>query len=301
MPVIGWLSGAAAVPFAHFAASFRQGLAETGFVEGRNVATEYRWADGQLQRLPEFAAELVNRKVSVIAASAGIGPALAVKAATATIPIVFVAGTDPVVSGLVPNLNRPGGNITGVYWFTTALETKRLGLARDMVPGATLIGALVNPNRPAVAQSQATQIEDSARAVGQRILLLRASNEAEIASAFGTFARERVAAVAVAADPYFNSQRNHLTAIALLHRLPSIFETRDFAAAGGLMSYGPNLPAMYRMAGVYAGRILKGEKPADLPIMQPTTFEFVINLKTAKTLGLTIPSGLLASADEVIE
>ena len=301
MPVIGWLSGAAAGPFGHFAASFRQGLAEVEFVEGRNVAIEYHWMDGQLQRLPEVAADLVNRKVSIIAASAGIGPAIAAKAATTTIPIVFVAGTDPVMSGLVPNLNRPGGNITGAYWFTTTLEPKRFGLARDMVPGAALIGALVNPNRPAVSQHQAKQLEEAAQAVGQRILILRASNEAEMTSAFGTFAREQVAAIAVTADPSFNSQRDHLTALALRHRLPSIFETRDFAAAGGLMSYGPNLHSMYRIAGNYAGRILKGEKPADLPIMQPTTFEFVINLKTAKALSLTIPSGLLASADEVIE
>ena len=301
MPVIGWLSGAAAGPFGHFAASFRQGLAEVGFVEGRNVAIEYHWMDGQLQRLPEVAADLVNRKVSIIAASAGIGPAIAAKAATTTIPIVFVAGTDPVMSGLVPNLNRPGGNITGAYWFTTTLEPKRFGLARDMVPGAALIGALVNPNRPAVSQHQAKQLEEAAQAVGQRILILWASNEAEMTSAFGTFAREQVAAIAVTADPSFNSQRDHLTALALRHRLPSIFETRDFAAAGGLMSYGPNLHSMYRIAGTYAGRILKGEKPADLPIVQPTTFEFVINLKTAKALGLTIPSGLLASADEVIE
>ena len=194
MPVIGWLSGAAAGPFAHFAASFRQGLAEVGFVEGRNVAIEYHWMDGQLQRLPEVAADLVNRKVSIIAASAGIGPAIAAKAATTTIPIVFVAGTDPVMSGLVPNCNRPGGNITGAYWFTTTLEPKRFGLARDMVPGAALIGALVNPNRPAVSQHQAKQLEEAAQAVGQRILILRASNEAEMTSAFGTFEREQVAA-----------------------------------------------------------------------------------------------------------
>jgi putative ABC transport system substrate-binding protein len=299
MPVIGWLSLASEAPFAHFADAFRRGLADSGFVEGRNVAIEYRWAEGQAQRLPEFAADLVRRKVTLIMASAGVGPPLAAKAATTTIPIVFVAGT--TVSGLVPNLNRPAGNITGVHWFTTTLEGKRFGLARDLVPGAAVIGALVNPNRPAVSQHQASQIETAAQAVGQRVLLLRAQNEAEFGAAFETFEREKVGAVAVAADPTFNSLRDRLTALALQHRLPAIFETREYAAAGGLMSYGPNLAAMYRLAGGYAGRIVKGEKPGDLPVMQPTTFEFVINLKTAKALGLTIPSGLLASADEVIE
>jgi putative ABC transport system substrate-binding protein len=203
MPVIGWLSLASAAPFAHFAAAFRQGLAETGFAEGRDVAFEYRWAEGQAQRLPELAADLVKRNVNLIAASAGIDPSLAAKAATKTVPIVFVAGTDPVVSGLVPNLNRPGGNITGVHWFTTTLEGKRFSLARDLVPGAALVGALVNPNRPSVAQRQAKQFEDAAQAVAQRILILRARNEAEFNTAFETFARERVAAVAVAADPTF--------------------------------------------------------------------------------------------------
>jgi putative ABC transport system substrate-binding protein len=302
MPVIGWLCSASAAPFAHFVVAFRQGLEEAGFVEGRNVAIEYRWADGQFDRLQGFAAELVSRKVNVIFASGGPLPAQAAKAATSTIPITFLLGSDPVTAGLVASLNRPGGNVTGIYWLTTNLETKRFGLLRDLVPGAAVIGVLFNPERPEnLLRLQVKEIEDAAEAVGQRILLLRARTEAEFTAAFETFARERIAAVAVAAHPDFNSRRDVLVAAALRHKLPAIFETRDYAQAGGLMSYGTKLVQMYRQAGVYTGRILKGEKPADLPVAQPTTFEFVINLKTAKTLGLTIPSGLLSAADEVIE
>jgi ABC-type uncharacterized transport system substrate-binding protein len=299
MPVIGFLNGASAAPFARFVAAFGQGLSETGYVEGRNVAIEYRWADGQNDRLLALAAELANRRVTVIAATGG-NAARAAKAATAAIPIVFSSGGDPVALGLVSSLARPGGNATGVNMFTSVLEPKRLGLLRELVPAPQLIAVLANPNSPNI-DTQLKDLQAGARTVGQQIHILQATNELEIDTAFATVARLRAEALLVGSDPYFNSRRDQIVALAAHHAVAAIYEWREFAFVGGLMSYGTNLAESYRQVGIYTGRVLKGEKPADLPVMQSTKFELIINLKTAKTLGLTLPPGLLAIADEVIE
>jgi ABC-type uncharacterized transport system substrate-binding protein len=300
VPVVGFLSGRSPSEAAYAIAAFHQGLNEAGYVEGQNVAIEYRWAEGQYDRLPALVADLVRRQVNVIAATGGIGSALAAKAATATIPIVFNSSDDPVKLGLVVSLNRPGGNATGINFFVSQMEGKRLGLLHEMVPTAALMGVLLNPNN-APFELQLKDVQEAARSIGQQIHVLHASNEQEIHAAFKAFVRMRVQALLVGGDPFFNGRREQLVTLAAHYAIPAIYELREYAAAGGLMSYGTNLPDTYRQIGIYTARILKGEKPADLPVLQPTKFELVINLKAANALGLTIPPGVLAIADEVIE
>jgi putative ABC transport system substrate-binding protein len=299
MPVIGFLGSGSAASGSSFASSFRQGLKKTGYVEGENVDIEYRWADGQYDRLPGLAADLVRRQVAVIAAAGG-GSGLAAKAATTTIPIVATMAGDPVKEGLVASINRPGGNVTGINLLLNALEAKKLGLIREMKPTATRIAALLNPANPSY-DMQSHDLQDAARSVDQQLSILRASSEAEIDVAFTTAVQMQAGALLVGADAFFVLQRNRLVALAARHAIPAIFHLREFAVAGGLMSYGTDVPDSYRLLGLYAGRILKGEKPTDLPVQNPTKFELVINLKTAKVLGLTVPDRLLALADEVIE
>jgi putative ABC transport system substrate-binding protein len=300
MPLIGFLNSASPGPYASYVTAFRRGLNETGFSEGRNVAIEYRWAEGQYDRLPQLAADLVHRQVAVIAATGGGLSAVAAKASTTTIPIVFATGTDPVQQGLVASLNRPGGNVTGVFVLLSALEGKRLGLLREMVPTATLIAVLLNPANSSF-DAQLNDIQEAARSVGQQLHILYASSEHEIDAAFATAAQLPARAMLVGADPVFSDLRDQLIALAARYAVPAIFELREFAAAGGLMSYGSNLSDAYRLVGLYSGQILKGTKPADLPVQQSTKFELVINLKTAKVLGINVPPTLLARADEVIE
>jgi putative ABC transport system substrate-binding protein len=300
MPVIGFLNSASSAAWKPFVDAFLMGLKESGFEEGRNVAIDYRWAEGKYDRLSSLAVDLVQRKVAVLVSTGGIAPAFAAKAATTTIPIVLTIGGDPVALGLVASLNRPGGNITGVNLFIPQMEGKRMGLLRELVPSASLIAVLLNPNNPPAAR-QLRDAQEAARATGQQIHILHATNESQIESAFATATEVRTGAILVAADPFFNSQRDKVVALAARHRLPAIYEQREHALAGGLMSYGTNLSDGYRQAGLYAARILKGEKPADLPVMQATKFEFVINLKTAKALGIDVPPGLSARADEIIE
>jgi putative tryptophan/tyrosine transport system substrate-binding protein len=300
MPVTGFLNAASSGPLRQQIAAFHEGLKEAGYVEGQNVAVEYRWAEGQYDRLPALAADLVRRQVSVIVAGGGAPVVLAAKAATTTIPIVFTAGGDPVGLGLVASLNRPGANITGVYHFANGLEAKRLGLLHEMVPKAATIAVLVNPNY-SEAENQLREVQEAAARLGLQLVVVHANAESDFDAAFSTVVQQRSGALLVCASPFFNTRREQLVVLAARHALPTIYEWRDFAAAGGLMSYGTSLADAYRQAGVYAGRILKGAKPADLPIVQSTKFEFVINLNTAKALGLTIPPGLLAIADGVIE
>ena len=302
MQVIGLLSGESPDTSAYLVAAFRQGLNETGFIEGRNVTIEYRWAENQLDRLPALAADLVSRKVAVIAATAGGGTAasLAAKAATTTIPIVFTSGVDPVKMRLVASLNRPGGNVTGIAWLSLTLDAKRLQLLNELVPGVTALAVLLNPTFPD-ATEQLSKVQDAARTIGQPITILNARNVSEIDAAFQTFVQMRLGTLLVGTDPFLVSRREQIVGLAARHGIPAIYDGRDFTVAGGLMSYGASFPDAVRQVGVYTGRILKGEKPADLPVLQPTKFEFVINLKTAKTLGIIVPPGLLAIADEVIE
>ena len=300
MPVIGFLNSVSAGPFRQFVDAFRRGLNETGFVEGQNVMIDYRWAEGQYNRLPELATDLVRRNVAVIAATGGAASGLAAKAATVTTPIVFIHAVDPVKLGFVASLNRPGGNATGIYLFTAALEPKKLELLHELVPKAVVIGVLVNPRNPNV-ESVSTGLQTAARTLGLQTYVVNADTQREVGAAFATFVEQRIGALVVAADPFFNSQRAELVALAARHAIPAIYEWREFAAAGGLMSYGTIISDAYRQAGVYAGRILKGEKPADLPVVQPARFELVINLTTAKALGLQVPDKLLALADAVIE
>jgi putative ABC transport system substrate-binding protein len=298
MPVLGYLGISAPVPAAPFAAAFRQGLSETGYVEGQNLAVEYRGAEGRYDRLPVLAAELVGRKVDVIVAQADVS-ALAAKSATSTIPIVFVAG-DPVAVGLVPSLARPDANLTGVSILTIELIPKRFELLSELVPQAKSIALLVNPNN-AFAERVIRDVEKTARAKGLQLHVLKAGAEGEFQVAFASLVQLQAGALLVSPDSFYISRREQLVALAARSAVPAIYEWREFTAAGGLISYGTSLIGIYRQVGIYAGKILNGAKPADLPVQQPTTFELVINLKTAKALGLTVPPLLLAQADEVIE
>ena len=300
MPVIGFLSGRWPGEAASAVDAFRQGLGEFGYIEGQNVTIEYRWAEGHYDRLPALAAELVARQVAVIAATGGEASGLAAKAATATIPIVFTMGGDPVKLGLVVSLNKPGGNVTGVTFIVGDIATKRLGLLRQLVPNATTIAMLVNPNFPATS-AEVRDVQAAARTIGLEIDLLPASTSREIDAALATFVRKRPDALFVGGDPFLLGQRNQIASRAARNAVPAIYAQREFVAAGGLISYGANLADGYRQVGIYAARILKGEKPANPPVVQPTKFEMAINVKTAKALGLQIPDKLLALADEVIE
>jgi putative ABC transport system substrate-binding protein len=300
MPVIGFLGLASPGPFASFAAAFHKGLSEAGYVEGQNVTIEYRWAEGHYDRLPALATDLVDRKVNVIAASGGPASALSAKKLTSTIPIVFIVGGDSVELGLVASLARPGGNLTGVAVLAIELMPKRLELLLELVPQAGVIALLVNPNSP-TAERHIGDIQEAARVKGVQLAILKAGTEGEIDAAFGTLVQLGTSALLVGSDPFFNSRREQLVALAARHAVPAIYEWREFAAAGGLISYGTSLTGVWRQFGIYVGRILKGEKPADLPVQQPTKFELVINLNTAKALGLTVPPSILARADEVIE
>jgi putative tryptophan/tyrosine transport system substrate-binding protein len=300
MPVIGFLSARSSDESSQHVRAFRQGLSATGYVEGQNVAIQYRWAEGQYDRLPALASEFVAQRVSVIAATGGNVSGLAAKSATSTIPIVFIVGDDPVNLGLVPALNRPGGNVTGMSVFTTELGTKRLEVLNELLPKGTVFGLLINPKYQGAAR-EAKNVQTAARALGRPIVVLNASSEREIDAVFASLADHKVEALMVDADALFVSRRDQLVAQAARHAIPAIYDLRDFVAAGGLMSYGASLADAYRQAGVYTGRVLKGEKPADLPVQQSTKVELVLNLKTAKALGLTFPISLLGRADEVIE
>jgi putative ABC transport system substrate-binding protein len=300
MPVIGLLHSASAEAFAPFLIALREGLNESGFVDGQNVRIDFRWAEGQYDRLPTIAKELVDQQVALIVAGGGDRPALAAKAATTTIPIVFTGSDDPVGFGLVTSLNRPGGNVTGVSLFTSELEVKRFALLRELAPTIPRIAMLVNPSNP-TAEPNIRDVQAAADAIGQQVDFLRASSEREIDSAFRTMVGRRTDALLVAHDPFLLSRREQLVTLAAYNMIPAIYEFRDFVLVGGLMSYGSKLTDNYRLAGGYVGKILKGAKPADLPVQQPTKLTLTINLKTAKSLGLEIPAKLLALADEVIE
>ena len=300
MPVIGFLNSGSSDAFQPLLAGFRRGLAEAGYVEGRNVLIEYRWAEGHYDRLPGLAAELVRRRVNVIAATGGSVSALAAKGATSTIPIVFEAGGDPVTLGLVPSLNRPAGNITGVSNFFGTLAAKRLEILRELVPASAVIATLANPNNP-TSESQLADIQAAGRVLGLTIHNVKASNEREVDAAFANIVEQRVGALTVIADPFLTNYHDQITALATRHAIPAIYSHRQFVIAGGLISYGTDLSDVFRQAGAYAGQILHGAKPADLPVLQPTKFDLVINLKTAKALGLAVPPTLIARADEVIE
>jgi putative ABC transport system substrate-binding protein len=298
MPVIGFLYAGSPEESTHLVAAFHKGLSEKAYVEGENVAIEYRFAHGQLGRLPELAADLVRRPAAVIVTD--VSAAFVVKAATTTVPIVFATGGDPLGEGVVDSLNRPGGNITGVSFLSSALGAKQLDLLRQLVPKATVIAALVNPNYPN-AEIQVRHLQEAAHSIGLRIRVMKASDEREIDAAFASLVQQPADALVSGGGAFFFGQRSQIIALAARHAIPAIYPPREFPAAGGLMSYGASITDAYRQIGVYAGRILKGEKPGDLPVMQPTKFDLVINLKTAKALGLNVPDKLLALADEVIE
>ena len=297
--MIGFLSARSPDDTGPVLQAFLKGLGEAGFFDGQNVTIEYRWARGEYGRLAAFAAEFVQRRVNVLVATGGEASAVAAKQATSTIPIAFVTG-DPVKAGLVASFNRPGGNATGSYVATTEMEQKRLSLLHELTPGVPLIGALLNPNWPDAAR-QLQELEQAARTIGRRLFVAKASDDEELNAAFALLLRQGIGALLVAADPYFDTRRDRIIAFAAQNRLPAVYHFREYAFAGGLVSYAPSITDAYRQAGNYTGRVLKGEKPADLPVLQPTKFDFVINLKTAKTLGLAVPFGLLNAADEVIE
>jgi putative ABC transport system substrate-binding protein len=300
MPVIGFLSSAAPGPLAYAMPAFRAGLSEAGFTEGQNVAIEYRWAENQYDRLPALAADLVSRKVAVIAAVGGPAPGLAVKATNTSIPFVFVSGTDPVKLGLVASFNRPGGNATGVNILITAIDAKRFGLLHELVPAATRFACVVNPNSPE-ADIQVGNVQEAAQSTGRELRIFKAGTEREIDEAFTAIARFKPDALLVCADPILNFLRAQIIPLVARNALPAIYEQRSFVEAGGLMSYGPSLTEAFRQVGAYVGQILKGKKPDDLPVVQPTALELIINLNTAKMLGIEIPPTLLARADELIE
>jgi putative tryptophan/tyrosine transport system substrate-binding protein len=300
MPVIGFLNPASPDGFVDRLRGFRQGLKDTGYVEGENVTIEYRWAENHIERLPLLAADLVRRQVNVIAAFAGDIPAVVAKAATTTIPIVFLNGADPVKSGLVASLNRPGGNVTGISLLAGTVNAKRLDLIHELVPRVALVAVLNNPI-VTEAETRLRDLQGAARTLGLRLLFQTVGSERELDAAFATIADQKAGALFVDGNPFFVSRRDQLIRLAARQTLPTMYFEREFAAAGGLMSYGTNFADAYRQAGIYIGRILKGTKPADLPILQPTKFDFVINLQTAKTLGIEVPDKLLALADEVIE
>lgn len=300
MPMVGYLSNGTSAGFASFVAAFRRGLNETGYVEGRNVTIEFRWAEGQEERLPGLADDLISRQPAVIAATGGSAPALAAKAATKTIPIVFTGGQDPVRLGLVESLARPGGNATGVLNIAQTLAAKRLELLHELVPSVTVIALLVNPEAIG-SEEQAAELPTAASQLGKTVRIFKASNDDELAPAFKAMAQQGVGALYVIADPFFTSRAARLVALAAEHALPASYSFPTFTVAGGLMSYGADLADQHRQAGIYAGRILKGAKPVDLPVLQPTKFDLAINLKTAKALGLTVPQGLVVAADQVIE
>ena len=299
VPVIGFLNGTSPEGYAPYVAAFRQGLKEAGYVDGQNATIEYRWAEGQYDRLPTLAADLVRRNVTVIAATS-TPAAQAAKALTSTVPIVFTTGDDPIKLGLVASFNRPGGNATGVSHFIGELGSKRLGLLRELLPGITVIATLLNPNFPG-AERQLRDAEAAAGALGLQLIVLRATTEREIDAAFATMAQQGTSALVVGGDPFFIARREQIVALAARHAIPTIYPARDFAVAGGLMSYGTDFADAYRQAGVYTGRIVRGEKPADLPVQRSTKFEFVINFNTAKALGLAVPNSMQLLADEVIE
>jgi putative ABC transport system substrate-binding protein len=298
MPVIGYLHSASPEPYSSMMAAFRHGLAEAGYVDGQNVTIDYRWAEGQFDHLPALAAELVAHRPAVLVAGGGDVSAVAAKAATTTVPIVFTIGADPVKSGLVASLNRPSGNLTGVTFFTITLGPKRLEMLRELQPKAGKIAMLVNPKS---LNPDAKEVQEAARALGQSVHVLDAASEGELDTAFRSLAQERDDALIVVSNPLFTSRREQIVTLANYQRIPAIYPLREYVASGGLVSYGASIKDAYRQSGVYAGRLLKGAKPADLPVMQPTKFELVINLKTAKALGLEIPPTLIARADEVIE
>jgi putative tryptophan/tyrosine transport system substrate-binding protein len=298
IPVVGFLSGRSPAESAGVVAAFRKGLSEAGYTEPQNVTIDFRWAEGRPDRLPALAREFVERPVDVIAAFGESGPAA--KAATTTIPIVFGSGGDPVDMGLVASLNRPGGNVTGATFLTATLGAKRLGLLRDLAPGAEVIALLADPDKP-VGRVQIRDVQEAARALGQSLVVLNGNSDERIEAAFAALVPQRVGALMVGADPFFDTRRERLVALALQHRVPAIYQFREYALASGLMSYGTSITDMYRLGGLYVGRVLKGEKPADLPVVQVTRFELVINLKTAKSLGLNISDNLLSLADEVLE
>lgn len=299
-PVIGFLNSASAAPFQQFVDAFRRGLGETGFVEGKNLTVEYRWADGRFERLPSLAADLIEHGVALIVATGGPPAALAAKKAAGTKPVVFNIASDPIKLGLVESLNHPGGNATGTSMLAVAIEPRKLQFLHDLIPQAKVIGLLVNPNN-ANAPTISGDLQTAAKALGVEMPIVKATAEGEFGAAFEALIQHRAEGLVVAADPFFNAQRAALVALATQHALPAAYEFREFAVAGGLMSYGPDLADSYRQVGVYAGRILKGEKPADLPVVQPTRFQLVINRKTAAKFSLTVPATMLVVADEVIE
>jgi ABC-type uncharacterized transport system substrate-binding protein len=300
VPVVGFLHPSSPEPFGHIVNGFRRGLNDTGFVEGQNVAIEYRWARGEYDRLPALAAELVQRRVRVILAGGGEVGALAVKAATSTIPILIITSSDPVKSGLIASFNRPGGNITGLMTATSILEAKKFGLLCEMVPNARVVAMIINPDYPP-NDADAVEVQSAAQSIGRHLLVLKANSPQAIDTAFATLMEQRAGALHVGGDPFLVGRSQQLVALATRHAIPAIYDFRESVVAGGLMSYGSNLPNNYRQLGVYAGRILKGERAAELPVMHPAIFDFVINLVTAKALGLEVPPTLLARADEVIE